>query len=43
VRFLINTLKIHSADEVFNVVEKYYPPQQIRPATKFFIEEMVQQ
>ncbi len=43
VRFLIGKLKIHSANEVFSILEKYYPRQQIRPATKFFIEEIFQQ
>jgi hypothetical protein len=40
VRFLIDLLKIKSADAVLEIVEKYYPRQQIKPATQFFIEEL---
>ncbi len=43
VEFLVKLLKIDSADRVFNILEKYYPQQQIKPATKFFIEEIFQQ
>ena len=37
---LIKLLGLKTPDEVFAVVEKYYPRQQIKPATQFFIEEM---
>ena len=40
VRFLIKLLGIESADGVFAVLEHYYPRQQIRPATQYFIEEL---
>ena len=40
VRFLINLLGIIDAEDVFAILEKYYPRQQIRPATQFFIEEL---
>jgi Nucleotidyltransferase of unknown function (DUF6036) len=40
VRFLIDLLKIKSAGAVLDIVEKYYPRQQIKPATQFFIEEL---
>jgi hypothetical protein len=40
VRFLIDLLKIESAGAVLDIVEKYYPRQQIKPATQFFIEEL---
>ena len=40
VQFLINLLGIKSAQEVFGILEKYYPRQQIKPATQFFIEEL---
>jgi hypothetical protein len=43
VRFLIRTLNITTAEEVFAVLAKYYPDKLIKPATKFFIEEMFQQ
>lgn len=42
VRILIQKLQIKSPKEVFSIVEKYYPKDQIRPATKFFIEELFQ-
>lgn len=38
--FLIERLKIQNAQEVFSVLEKYYPHRQIKPATQFFIEEL---
>ena len=38
--FLIRELDLKSANDVFNIVEKYYPRQRIRPATQFFIEEL---
>jgi hypothetical protein len=37
---LIKSLGLKTPDEVFAIVEKYYPRQQIKPATQFFIEEM---
>jgi hypothetical protein len=40
VQFLINLLGIKSAQEVFTILEKYYPRLQIKPATQFFIEEL---
>ncbi len=42
VRILLQELQIKSPEEVFSIVEKYYPKNQIRPATKFFIEELLQ-
>ena len=38
--FLIELLKLQTADEVFEILEKYYPRQQIKPATQFFVEEL---
>jgi Nucleotidyltransferase of unknown function (DUF6036) len=38
--FLIKLLKLNTADEVFSILEKYYPQQQIKPATQFFVEEL---
>lgn len=38
--FLIKKLKIDSADELFAIIEKYYPKNRIKPATQFFIEEI---
>ncbi len=39
---LIEMLGLKSADEVFNIVEKYYPKNQIKPQTQYFIEELFQ-
>lgn len=43
VQYLIKKLHIDSVEGVFKILEKYYPKEQIRPATKFFIEEIFQQ
>jgi len=40
--FLIKELHLQSADEVFQILEKYYPRQRIKPATQFFIEELLE-
>lgn len=40
--FLIKTLNIKSAEEVLSIVEKYYSAKLIKPATRFFIEEILQ-
>ncbi len=40
VRLLIDQLKMKSVDDVLDLVEKYYPREQIKPATQFFIEEL---
>ncbi|MFL6230367.1 MAG: hypothetical protein ACJ741_16465 [Pyrinomonadaceae bacterium] len=40
VKLLIGTLGLKKPEEVFAVVEKYYPRQQIKPATQYFIEEL---
>lgn len=40
VQFLINWMGIQTAEEIFSILEKYYPHQQIKPAAKFFIEEL---
>ena len=40
---LIGMLGIKSADEVFDIVEKYYPKNQIKPGTQYFIEELFQE
>ncbi|MBI4041658.1 MAG: hypothetical protein HY390_07320 [Deltaproteobacteria bacterium] len=38
--FLIQFLKIDSAERVFKLIESYYPKKQIPPKTQFFIEEV---
>jgi hypothetical protein len=43
VRLLIKLLNLKSANEVFAILEHYYPRQQIKPATQYFIEELFEQ
>jgi len=43
IRFLIDLLEMKTPKQVFEVLEKYYPRQQIKPATQFFIEELFEQ
>lgn len=40
VRYLVKLLDIHSAKEVFDILEKYCPRQRIKPAMQFFVEEI---
>ena len=40
IQFLINKMEITTAEEIFKILEKYYPKEQIKPATQFFIEEL---
>ena len=40
IRRLIRFLELRTPDQVFEILEKYYPRQQIRPATRYFIEEL---
>lgn len=39
---LIEMLGLTTASEVFSIIEKYYPRNQIKPATQYFIEEIFQ-
>ncbi|HMO19140.1 MAG TPA: DUF6036 family nucleotidyltransferase [Oligoflexia bacterium] len=39
--FLIKFLKLKNAEEVFKIIEHYYPKKSIPPKTKFFIEEIM--
>jgi len=41
--FLIDLLGLKTADEVFAILEKYYPRRQIKPVTQFFVEELFEQ
>ena len=43
VKTLIGFLGLSSSDQVFKIVEKYYPLNQIKPATRYFIEEIFQE
>lgn len=40
IQFIIKLLKIQSAEEVFSILENYYPRQRIKPATQYFVEEL---
>ena len=40
VRTLINVLGLTTPEEVFSIIEKYYPKNQIKPSTQYFIEEI---
>lgn len=40
VKFLIKVLGIKAPEEVFSILEKYYPREQVKPATQFFVEEI---
>lgn len=40
---LINRLGLKLPEEVFAILEHYYPRGQIKPATQFFIEELFEQ
>jgi hypothetical protein len=40
VELLIKFLGLKTPDEVFAILEKYYPRQRVKPATQFFIEEL---
>jgi hypothetical protein len=40
IEFLIKLLGLTQAAQVFAILEKYYPRQQIRAATQFFVEEI---
>ncbi len=43
VKLLISLLELERPDEVFAMIEKYYPRQRIKPATQYFIEELFNQ
>lgn len=43
IQFLIRLLKIECAEQVFDLLEKYYPRQMIKPATQFFVEELFEE
>lgn len=40
---LLTSMGIKTADEVFVIIEKYYPRQQIPPKTQYFIEGLMEQ
>ncbi len=40
IRVLIGILGLTKPEEVFAILDKYYPHQRIKLATQFFIEEL---
>jgi len=40
IQVLIRHLELQKPEDVFEILEKYYPNQRIRPATRYFIEEI---
>jgi hypothetical protein len=42
-KILIDILGLKKATDVFEIMEKYYPREQIKPATQYFIEELFEQ
>jgi hypothetical protein len=40
VEFLIARLGLKAPDDVFAILQKYYPHERIKPASRFFIEEL---
>ena len=40
IQFLIKLMGLTKAEEVFSILETYYPHQQIKPATQYFVEEL---
>ncbi len=43
IEYLIRIMKLTRPEDVFAILEKYYPRQQIKPATQFFVEELFEQ
>ncbi len=41
--FLVKHLEITTAEEVFLIIEEFYPKRKIKPATQFAVEEMFEQ
>ena len=39
---LVRSLGLTSADEVFTIIEKYYPKKQIPPKTQYFIQGLLE-
>ena len=42
IRCSLERLKLNTPSEVFAILEKYYPRGQIKPATRYFVEELFQ-
>jgi hypothetical protein len=43
VRFLVRHLGLRTAEQVLEIVGRYYPPERIAVKTQYFIEEVVQE
>jgi len=43
VKFLMGHLKLSRAEDVLELVSRYYPEERIQPKTRFAIEELCQQ
>lgn len=39
--FLVRHLQLINADQVFEVITRYYPPERITAKTRFFVEEVM--
>ena len=42
IRFLIKLLKLKNAQQVFKIIQGYYPKSQIAAKTQFFVEELLE-
>lgn len=40
---LLQALQLTTADQVFTIIEKYYPKQQIPPKTQYFVQGLLEQ
>jgi hypothetical protein len=38
IRFLLHYLRLRTPGETFNVIGRYYPPEEIPPAVQYVIE-----
>ncbi len=43
IMYLVDVVGLKTADEVLNLVEKYYPRDQIKPVTQYFIQALFEQ
>lgn len=43
VRFLMNKLNLHNPEDIFNLIERFYPQRLIQPKTRFAIIEICQE
>jgi hypothetical protein len=43
IEFLIRELKLENAEKVFEIVREFYPKKQLKPQSRFLIEEIFEQ